>query len=208
MLLAEGASLPRLALRRRGLLSLLIREKPAADAKETKGAEEDILRACRSVAQDEPLLREDEAPASMMRCESPPAMLREPADIGSLADRRARYLVAWRSDDAVNEIKFRAGEKLAAKTESALKYRIADHLQRYFELESSGRAALKIPWRHDRAKERTDRGRGRRGCRRWELVRPSSTSWPRTRASRSTRPGGSRDSKACPGASASIHSSP
>ena len=57
-------------------------------------------------------------------------------DLGSLADRRARYLVAWHSDAAVNEIKFRAGEKLSAKTESALKYRIADHLQRYLELES------------------------------------------------------------------------
>jgi Zn-dependent peptidase ImmA (M78 family) len=61
-------------------------------------------------------------------------MLRE--DIGPLADRRARYLEAWHSDAAVNEIKFRAGEKLSAKTESALKYRVADHLQRYLEIES------------------------------------------------------------------------
>jgi Zn-dependent peptidase ImmA (M78 family) len=136
MLLAEGAALPRLALRRRGLLSLLKREKPPADAKETNGADEDILHACFTEVQDMPLLRENEAPASMMRCESPPAMMREQAELGSLADRRARYLVAWHSDDAVNEIKFRAGEKLAAKTESALKYRIADHLHRYLELES------------------------------------------------------------------------
>jgi Zn-dependent peptidase ImmA (M78 family) len=57
-------------------------------------------------------------------------------DLGSLADRRARYLVAWHSDAGVNEIKFRAGEKLSAKTGSALKYRIVDHLQRYLELES------------------------------------------------------------------------
>jgi Zn-dependent peptidase ImmA (M78 family)/transcriptional regulator with XRE-family HTH domain len=56
--------------------------------------------------------------------------------IAALADRRARYLLAWESDAAVNEIKFRAGEKLSAKTESALKFRIADHLQRYLELES------------------------------------------------------------------------
>ncbi|MCK7476807.1 MAG: hypothetical protein M0C28_04030 [Candidatus Moduliflexus flocculans] len=47
-----------------------------------------------------------------------------------------RYLEAWRSDPEVNQIQFRAGEKLSAKTESALKYRIADHLQKYLELES------------------------------------------------------------------------
>jgi len=57
-------------------------------------------------------------------------------DIGPLASRRARYLEAWHSNAAVNEIKFRAGEKLSAKTGLALKYRIADHLQRYLELES------------------------------------------------------------------------
>jgi Zn-dependent peptidase ImmA (M78 family) len=57
-------------------------------------------------------------------------------DYAALADRRARYLVAWHADSGVNEIKFRAGEKLSAKTEAALKYRIADHLQRYLELES------------------------------------------------------------------------
>jgi Zn-dependent peptidase ImmA (M78 family)/transcriptional regulator with XRE-family HTH domain len=136
MLLAEGASLPRLALRRRGLLSLLKRDRTPEEAKGAKGAEDESLLACCSVVQDEPLLREDEAFASRMLCESPPAMPREQAEMGSLADRRARYLVAWHSDDAVNEIKFRAGEKLSAKTESALKYRIADHLQRYFELES------------------------------------------------------------------------
>ena len=58
------------------------------------------------------------------------------SEISSLTDRRTRYLEAWRSDPEVNQIQFRAGEKLSAKTESALKYRIADHLQKYLELES------------------------------------------------------------------------
>ncbi|HPW17726.1 MAG TPA: helix-turn-helix domain-containing protein [Candidatus Aminicenantes bacterium] len=54
----------------------------------------------------------------------------------SLSARRTRGLAAWRADAAVNEIRFRAGEKLSAKTEAALKYRIAGHLERYLELES------------------------------------------------------------------------
>ena len=58
------------------------------------------------------------------------------SEISSLTDRRTHYLEAWRSDPEVNRIQFRQGEKLSAKTESALKYRIADHLQKYLELES------------------------------------------------------------------------
>jgi Zn-dependent peptidase ImmA (M78 family)/transcriptional regulator with XRE-family HTH domain len=102
--LEEGA-LPRLALRRRGILSLLKRDKAPKKAE-----------AMSFLAEPAPM----------------PVM----EDIGPLASRRARYLEAWHSDAAVNEIKFRAGEKLSAKTESALKYRIADHLQRHLELES------------------------------------------------------------------------
>ncbi len=57
--------------------------------------------------------------------------------LASITDRRTRYLEAWRSDPEVNRIQFRAGEKLSAKTEAALKHRIADHLQKYLELESA-----------------------------------------------------------------------
>ncbi len=53
-----------------------------------------------------------------------------------LASRRARFVRDWDSGGGLNKIRFRAGERLAAKTESALKYRIADHLQKYMELES------------------------------------------------------------------------
>jgi len=62
--------------------------------------------------------------------------VRPAAEISPLAARRARYLVAWESDAALNEIRFREGGRLSAKTESALKYRIADHLQRYLEVET------------------------------------------------------------------------
>ncbi len=53
-----------------------------------------------------------------------------------LAARRARFVRDWAPGAGLDQIRFRAGERLSAKTESALKYRIADHLQKYLELES------------------------------------------------------------------------
>jgi len=65
----------------------------------------------------------------------------------SLSERRARLTAAWRSDAALDRIQFREGEKLPAKTKSALEYQVADHLQRYLELESilGLRAAFENP---------------------------------------------------------------
>lgn len=57
-------------------------------------------------------------------------------DFSSLSERRARYTAAWESEAGINEIRFREGERLPVKTASALKYRIADHLHKYSELES------------------------------------------------------------------------
>jgi Zn-dependent peptidase ImmA (M78 family)/transcriptional regulator with XRE-family HTH domain len=54
----------------------------------------------------------------------------------ALSARRARFVRDWESAGGLDRIRFRAGERLTAKTESALKYRIADHLQKYLELES------------------------------------------------------------------------
>ncbi len=61
-----------------------------------------------------------------------------PRDEGlpSLAVRRARAAREWGASAGLDGIRFRAGGKLAAKTEEALKYRIVDHLQKYLELES------------------------------------------------------------------------
>jgi len=53
-----------------------------------------------------------------------------------LAARRARFVRDWDSGDGLDQIRFRTGERLSAKTGSALRYRIADHLQKYAELES------------------------------------------------------------------------
>jgi Zn-dependent peptidase ImmA (M78 family)/transcriptional regulator with XRE-family HTH domain len=57
-------------------------------------------------------------------------------DFPSLAERRAHYIQAWEAGAGPERIRFRAGEKLPAKSASALKYRLADHLQRYLELEA------------------------------------------------------------------------
>jgi Zn-dependent peptidase ImmA (M78 family)/transcriptional regulator with XRE-family HTH domain len=62
--------------------------------------------------------------------------VRDEGDIASLAERRARYSRAWESDSVMNRIRFREGEHLPVKTASALKYRIADYLQKCLELES------------------------------------------------------------------------
>ncbi len=59
-----------------------------------------------------------------------------PDPLAPVADRRARLREGWRTDAGVDQVRFRAGEKLPAKTEAALKYRVADHLRRYAELES------------------------------------------------------------------------
>jgi Zn-dependent peptidase ImmA (M78 family)/transcriptional regulator with XRE-family HTH domain len=60
--------------------------------------------------------------------------------IQSPSSRRARYLRDWDFAAAgiapLEKIRFRAGERLASKTEAALKYRIADYLQKYLELEA------------------------------------------------------------------------
>ena len=136
-----GAELPRMAFRRQGLLRRLLKERtprsaePLPAAGSTKRAEYDADVHCYLIP-SEPVLRESEAPGSPEPMEASRLLTLNREDLGPLADRRARYLVAWHSAAAVNEIKFRAGEKLPAKTESALKYRIADHLQRYLELES------------------------------------------------------------------------
>jgi Zn-dependent peptidase ImmA (M78 family)/transcriptional regulator with XRE-family HTH domain len=131
-----GIARPRMALRRRGLLSLLRRDKAAERVESPEDREELVEKVSLCMLVSESPLQRSVQFRSDVLSEPSRAMVIERGDIGALADRRARYLVAWHSDGAVNEIKFRAGERLSAKTEAALKYRIADHLQRYLELES------------------------------------------------------------------------
>lgn len=54
----------------------------------------------------------------------------------SPAARRNRIAREWEEDAGLDRIRFHEGERLSAKNESALKYRIADHLQKVLELES------------------------------------------------------------------------
>jgi Zn-dependent peptidase ImmA (M78 family)/transcriptional regulator with XRE-family HTH domain len=68
-----------------------------------------------------------------------PVELREPAaeeGFSEFAVRRARCVRLWDSCGPLEKIRFRAGEKLAAKTDEALRYRIAGHLHKCLELES------------------------------------------------------------------------
>ncbi len=58
------------------------------------------------------------------------------ADFPSLSERRSHYVRAWETGAGPERIRFRAGEKLPAKSASALKYRLADYLQKYLELEA------------------------------------------------------------------------
>lgn len=65
-----------------------------------------------------------------------PRLMKEEG-LESLSGRRARFLRDWQAAGAsLDRIRFRTGERLSAKNEEALKYRIADHLDKYLELES------------------------------------------------------------------------
>ncbi|MCX6569908.1 MAG: helix-turn-helix domain-containing protein [Candidatus Aminicenantes bacterium] len=103
-------------LRRRGLLRLLSKNQETADDDDTRKRESSEPEDLASVAKAVPLLPEGGYP--------------------SLAVRRARHAAAWESDAALDRIRFREGERLPAKTKSALEYQVADYLQKYLELES------------------------------------------------------------------------
>lgn len=146
MRLLESPEMPRMGFRRQRPLKRLIHErdkgareheKAGLNAAGKPGAAEERTKTSFLIGiQDLPNLAP--AAANEDRISNLPVSSGPPtgSEILSLTDRRTRYLEAWRSDPEVNQIHFRAGEKLSAKTESALKYRIADHLQKYLELES------------------------------------------------------------------------
>jgi len=90
-----------------------------------------------------------------------------------LGERRARTLRDWQASAApLDRIRFRTGERLSAKAEAALKYRIAGHLDKYLELESilgqSVRFENPIGRRPARSREEVESAAARaREC--WEL---------------------------------------
>ena len=120
--LIELSRLERPVFRRMGLLGRLRRKQ---------GREpEDDVKCERAYLRMESLKSEDQANNGRVE------HFLAAGDLSSLAERRARYTAAWESEAALTQIRFREGERLPAKAASALKYRIADYLQRYQELES------------------------------------------------------------------------
>jgi Zn-dependent peptidase ImmA (M78 family)/transcriptional regulator with XRE-family HTH domain len=71
----------------------------------------------------------------LVRAMAVPAALREEG-LAPLAARRGRFMRQWVADANWDRLRFRDGGKLSAKTAEALRYRIADRLRKYLELES------------------------------------------------------------------------
>lgn len=118
-------------LRRQGLLRRLRKNQGAADDEDTRVRACFLMESPRSPSpQGESSKPED--PASVAKA----VPLLPEGGYPSLAERRARHAAAWESDAAINQIRFREGERLPAKTKSALEYQVADYLQKYLELES------------------------------------------------------------------------
>jgi Zn-dependent peptidase ImmA (M78 family)/transcriptional regulator with XRE-family HTH domain len=129
----EGPMSPRF--RRAGFLARLLRkgEEPASakSAEEPAKAHYLFLKQMSDVQESVPVRS---LSADLNMGEALPAAGAE--DFPALATRRAQYLQDWESNASLDMIKFREGGRLSAKMESALRYRIADHLGRYLELES------------------------------------------------------------------------
>jgi Zn-dependent peptidase ImmA (M78 family)/transcriptional regulator with XRE-family HTH domain len=74
-----------------------------------------------------------------------PAVLGEEG-FAPLAARRERFMSQWQADAGWDRVRFREGERLSVKTAEALRYRIAERLQKYLELESV--LGLEAPFRN------------------------------------------------------------
>lgn len=129
-------------LRKKGLLRLLSKNH------ETAGDEDNQALACRSL-ESLPMTgpQEDSSGLESRAFFAKTAYCPSDVNYASISERRARLSAAWRSDAALDRIRFREGERLSAKTKSALEYQVADHLQKYLELESilGLRAAFENP---------------------------------------------------------------
>jgi len=129
-------------LRRHGSLRLLSKSQEAVDDDDTQ------MRAC--FLMESPQLPSPQGESSKpedLASFAKAAPLLPDSGYASLAERRTRYAAAWESDAATEQIHFREGERLPAKTKSALAYQSADYLQKYLELESilGLRAAFENP---------------------------------------------------------------
>jgi len=111
------------------------RDRGAADEKDAAArrvVRREGLLDCRELA-EAPARRDEAYLITLAREELTPG---SEVEISPLAARRERLLADFRSEPSLDAIEFRAGEKLGSKSREALKYRVANHLQRYRELES------------------------------------------------------------------------
>ena len=129
LFMIQGIESPRY--RRAGLLSRLRGKSPQHEDERAPETTHKIKLSLESRPED----ADDGERVDMRLCCAPTADKKEDG-FSSIASRRARFLREWEQDSSLNRIRFREGERLSAKTASALKYRIADHLQKYLELES------------------------------------------------------------------------
>ena len=112
--------------RRRGILNRLHGKSVGAEQKQCLSVVLDLIEPSARKSAEEA----DSDNLSDARCAS------TEDGFSPLAARRARFVRDWDPGAGLDKIRFRTGERLSAKTESALKYRIADHLRKYAELES------------------------------------------------------------------------
>jgi Zn-dependent peptidase ImmA (M78 family)/transcriptional regulator with XRE-family HTH domain len=130
----EGSISPRF--RRAGFLARLLRkgEEPAGAKSAGETSRHYLAVHLERLGEAEKPVRDEAVKTDLLREEIPLAARVE--GFPALASRRAQYLHAWESNASLDMIKFREGGRLSAKMESALRYRIADYLMRYLQLES------------------------------------------------------------------------
>lgn len=133
--LAPMAFMERPRFRRQRLIGkLLSRSNAKPDTNEAARAIKDVDANADEQVKTEPAAARRLKGASV---ELHPAMhFLVQTDFPSLAERRAHYVRAWETGAGPERICFREGDKLPAKSASMLKYRVADHLQKYLGLEA------------------------------------------------------------------------
>lgn len=125
--------------RRAGLLSRLLKKGPEAESEKiilAKSEKHLYLAMTADVESHKKGAGDFDQDRRPLQCETTDRMVLREETFPSLASRRNRIAREWESGAGLDRIRFREGERLSAKNESALKYRIADHLQKVLELES------------------------------------------------------------------------
>jgi Zn-dependent peptidase ImmA (M78 family)/transcriptional regulator with XRE-family HTH domain len=131
-------------LRRQGLLRRLTKSRQTVDDDDMRTLACSVVESPRSPGQE----RDGSGLEKENRADSARAMLfLSDVSYASLSERRARHAAAWVPEAALDRIRFREGERLPAKTKSALEFQVADHLHKYLVLESilGLRAAFENP---------------------------------------------------------------